>query len=150
MNHIAAHLDVLDKMPQIHLVAPQQLSAWAPSVEPYLRKMAQESGGRFETGDLFAAIAQRSMVLWVILEGSDILGVGMSQVIVYPRLRAMRLIGMVGHRPRRWMHLLHIVERVSRENFGCSRMEALHQPGHERLLRTGGWRPWHILSEKPL
>ena len=142
--------DALDPTVQVHLIHPGQLSTWVASVGPHLRKMADKSGGRYEAGDIFAAIAAGRFQLWVVLEGADILCVFLSEFVVYPRLKAMRLIGIVGHRPRRWLHLLPGVERLAKQTFGCDRMEAIHQPGHERLLRSGGWRRWHIFSEKPL
>jgi hypothetical protein len=59
-------------------------------------------------------------------------------------------VGLVGHRPRRWIRLLYQVERAARETFQCDLMEALHQPEHGRLLTTGSWSVWHVLSEKAL
>jgi len=127
--------------------------AWptfAERVKPHLARMASGSGGRYEVYDLMHAITSGQMQLWLALEGADILCAMMTQLIVYPRMRALRCIGVVGHRPRRWMHLLERVEQCAREHMGCAVMESLHQPGHERLLRTGGWVSWHVLSEKRL
>jgi hypothetical protein len=90
------------------------------------------------------------MQLWLALDGAEIACALLTDIAVYPRMRTMRCIGVVGHRPRRWMHLLAAVERAAAQNFGCQRMEALHAPGHERLLKTGGWRLYHFWSEKVL
>ena len=49
-------------------------------------------------------------------------------------------------RPRRWAHLMQDVKRVARTHFGCTRMEALLTPGHERLL-DAEWAPWHSMWE---
>lgn len=90
------------------------------------------------------------MQAWAAMEDNTLLGVMLTEIITYPRLRALRLIGVSAHSPRRWMHLLHEVEAIARRGLGCDLIECLHRPGHERLLTTGGWRVWHFLSEKRL
>jgi hypothetical protein len=90
------------------------------------------------------------MILWVVLDGPNVACVLVTEVVQYPRRRAMRLVGISGHRHRRWMHLLADVETAAREKFGCDLMQALHQPSHGRMLCTGGWAQFHILSQKAL
>lgn len=131
-------------------VAPTQLLAWMDRVRPHLAKMADGSGGRYFVQDILTAIAAGRMQLWCALRGADLLCVMLTEIHDYPQLRAMRCIGVVGHKPRLWMHLLAKVEAAAKSDFGCVRMEALHHPAHARLLRTGGWRVFHILAEKPL
>jgi hypothetical protein len=142
--------DGLDAGVQPLFVAPGDLAHWADAVRPHIAKMAEGSGGRYEIADLFAALASGRMLLWIALDGTDIACVLVTQIEQYPRRRAMRCVGLVGHRPRRWIRLLHQVERAARETFQCDLMEALHQPEHGRLLTTGRWSVWHILSEKTL
>lgn len=142
--------DGLDGGPQVLFIAPADLVRWAAHVRPHLEKMAAGSGGRYQTCDLFAALAAGDMFLWVVVDGMQIICVLMTQIMQYPRRRAMRCIGVVGHRPRRWVHLLAPVEQESRDRFGCDVMEALHPARLARLLVTGGWREFHVLSEKRL
>lgn len=131
-------------------VAPEDLVHWAVRVRPHLDRMAAGSGGRYLGADLLVELAAGRMQLWVALDGAEIVAVMLTQIIPYPRRRALRCIGIVGSRPRRWVHLMVDVERMAKASFGCDLMEALHQPGHERLLRTPGWRPWHAMAEKAL
>jgi hypothetical protein len=142
--------DGLDTAVQPIYVAPLHLAAWLDRVRPHLARMADGSGGRYELTDIITAIAAGRMLLWVAVRGSDLLCALVTEIMNYPRLRAMRCIGISGHRARLWMPLLANVEAAAREHFGCTRFEALHQKGHERLLRTGGWRAYHTLAEKDL
>lgn len=142
--------DGLDPGAKGIFVPPGELPRWADRIRPHLEKMAAGSGGRYAAEDVHAELARGQSLLWVALDGEAICCVMTTQIIPYPRRRAMRCTGIVGHRPKRWMHLLAWVEKVSREYFGCDLMEALHQPGHARLLRTNGWREFHVLSEKVL
>ncbi len=140
--------DGLDISSQAIFVAPRDLLHWADRIRPHVLKMALGSGGRYEASDLFAALASGRMLLWVAVEGADVRCVMIGEIHTFPRLKLLRLIGLVGHRPHRWRHLLEFVERQAREQFGCTMMESLHRPRFIALLR--GFVTTHWLSEKRL
>ena len=112
--------------------------------------MAEGSGGRYLAEDIAAALATGRMQLWLAIDRATIACVMVTELVDYPRVRAMRCIGIAGRHPLRWMHLLGAVERAARDCFGCLLFEALVQPGHERLLQTGGWVLFHSLWQKAL
>lgn len=142
--------DGMDSGLQVLLVPAIDLVRWVDRVRPHLARMADASGGRYETVDILAALASERMLMWVVVEGADLECVFVTEIVQYPRLRAMRAVGVSGRRARRWMPLVADMERASKERFGCSKAEALHDPRHGILLQTGGWRKFHILSEKDL
>lgn len=127
-------------------IAPVDLARWADHVSPHLRKMADSSKGRYETADLFTALAGGRMQLWIAIEGPQVLCVMLSEVHTYPKLRALRLVGLSGYRPARWRHLLTLVEKAAVEKFGCTMMEAMHIPRFGIVLP--GFRTTHWFSEK--
>ena len=131
-------------------VATADWPRFADRVRPHLDRMARSSGGRYEEDDIAIRLGCGLMHLWLVLDGAEIVCVMVTELVQYPRLRALRIVGLVGYRPRRWMHLLGLVEHSAKVNFGCAKMECLHSIGHERLLRTGGWRLFHALAEKDL
>jgi hypothetical protein len=133
-----------------HFVTSVTWPSFAARVRPHLQKMAAGSDGCYSADDIEQAITSGRMHLWLVLDGNDIACALVTEIVNYPRCRAMRCVGVVGHRPLRWMPMLASVERAAALHFGCTRFEALHQPGHERLLITGGWRVHHILSVKDL
>lgn len=144
--------DGVDSSARIFLLGPGDWPTFGARVRPYIRRMAAGSGGRFLPEDIEQAIFAGRFHAWLIFVGSEIGALLMTEIVDYPQFRALRCIGIVGHRPRRWMHLLANVEEAARHwpTGPCARIEALHQPGHERLLRTGGWQPWHQFAEKRL
>ena len=119
-------------------VAPCDLLRWAHRVRPHVEKIAANSGGRYEAADVFAALASGRMLLWVAIEGVNLRCVLIGEVQVFPRLRALRLVGLCGHRPRRWRHLLSGVEEHARRVLGCDVVEAVHPP---RILPTAARLP---------
>lgn len=140
--------DGVDQSVSLTFVSPVQLTAWAAHVRPHIEKMADGSGGRYLATDILAAIAAGRMQLWVIMAGAAVMCVFVTEVIVYPRKRALRFVGLVGNSPRKWRHLVAAVEASARRDFGCDMMEAVHLPRFATLLP--GYRMTHWLSEKPL
>ena len=142
--------DGIDMAIQPFFIGREGWPIWAERLSPHVEKMAAGSGGRFLACDIQECLAHGRMQMWVVLDGSEIACAMLTELIVYPRAKALRCIGIVGHRPKRWMHLLALVEESGRLNFGCDRLEAMHPAGYERLLKTGGWKVFHLLSEKAL
>ena len=140
--------DGLDHGVRVLFIAPVDLLVWADRIRPHLSKMADGSGGRYETQDLFADIASGHSLLWVALEGPELRCVMIGQIMEYPRLRALRLTGIVGNNPLRWRGLLGLIEDQAKRQFNCTMMESVHQPRHGVLLR--GYTSTHWLSEKSL
>ena len=133
---------------QLLFVAPSDLVIWASRISPHVAKMAEGSGGRFESSDIFAALASGRMLVWIVVQGADIRCVLVGEIISYPRLRALRLTGLVGNNPLKWRRLLDTIEDHARSVLGCSMMESFHQPRH--WLFAPAYRTTHCLSEKPL
>jgi hypothetical protein len=136
-------------------VTPHQIDApdwpaWSNALSPQIERMAAGSGGRYLPEDIHAAILNRQFQAWIALDDGEVVCLLLTQVMSYPRLSALRCIGVVGTNPHRWTGLLSWLENEAVERFGCSRMEALHPVRQERLLTTGGWTTFHILSEKML
>lgn len=140
--------DGADTSVQALFIAPADLLAWADRIRPHIAKMAAGSGGRYRAEDIFVELAASRFLLWIALEGIEVRCVMIGQIMTYPRLRALRLTGLVGNRPWKWLSLLPAIEEQARRDFDCSRIEAMHPPRLATLLR--GFRIFHLLSEKAL
>lgn len=140
--------DGVDPGVQPLYVAPDQLATWASRVRPYMDKMAAGSGGRYHGEDLLQAVAAGRMQLWIALRGSDLLCAMLTEIHRYPRATALRMIGLVGSRPREWRGLLRKVEATSRDILGCDLIEAFHLPRFAVILP--GYKTTHWFGEKRL
>lgn len=138
--------DGADPVTQALFIAPVDLARWADRVRPYLAKMADTTSGRYETSDIFAALAAGRMQMWIAIDGVDLLCVMLTELQTYPRCRAMRIIALVGHRPNKWRGLLPLVEREAKHRFGCTMMEVAHLPRFRSVLP--GYRTTHWFGEK--
>lgn len=140
--------DGLDRGAQALFVAPGDLLIWADRVRPHIAKMADGSGGRYEASDIFSALASGRMLMWVALDGVTLLCVMLGEIVDYPRVRVLRLTGLVGNQPLKWRGMLPAIEDQARRQFGCGMVESIHQSCHKVLLR--GYETTHWRSEKIL
>lgn len=140
--------DGLDPSVQVLLLDTAQLGSWAPHVRPHLEKMAAGSGGRYLFVDILTAIAARNMQMWLTLRGPDLIAVLVTEIINYPRARALRMVGVVGSKPRLWGAALFTIEQIAKRDLGCTKMEAFHIPRFRALLP--GYVTSHWFSEKVL
>lgn len=140
--------DGLDASVQPIYVGASQIAPWVDRIRPHLERMASRSRGRYLAVDLITALAAGRMQLWVALEGPVMLCMLITEIMDYPRCRAMRLIGLVGTRPYRWRGLLSAIEVSARENFGCRIMEA-HAPRRFGVILPG-YEATHDMFEKAL
>jgi hypothetical protein len=127
---------------------PDHWPRYAESLVPHLVIMAAGSGGRYLPDDIAAEIRSGRWQAWLAMQSPErIVCVMVSQIIEYPRVKALRLIGISGRLPAEWHAHLASIAAVARNEMGCTRMEAMHPPHHYRVLRHLGWSPFHILME---
>lgn len=131
-----------------HLIPSGDWPRHADRLASQIARIAAGSGGRWHAEDIEAAIREGHFRVWTAEDGADVGCVMLTETIEYPRLRALRCVALVGHRPRRWIHLLRWVEDVAREQFRCDRIEALYPRTLGRLLP--GFHEFHVLSERAL
>jgi hypothetical protein len=136
--------------PHLYYVDARHWPSFRDKVWPALEKMAEKSCGRYLAEDLEQHIIHRRTHLWLFLRRGDIMGSLLTEVIQYPRRRAMRYTCLVGHKSRTWRHLGSEIERVARVCFGCTLMEAMPSKGIDRLLVTDGWNMTHTFHEKEI
>lgn len=119
-------------------------SIW-PKVEPMVAKALERSGGRFEARDILAALYEGRQQLWLHAD-TDIDLCVITEVIQYPRKRALSIFLCVGRNRDSWIGHMADLERFGAER-GCSLIEAWARPGWARVL---GWKKTHVLLEKVL
>lgn len=133
-------------MSTVRRILPTVVFRELPRVRPALERMAAASDGCFLAHDIAVALCRDSMQLWLV-EAPDLLATLVTEIIVYPRRRALRLVGLVGRHPRKWLHLFDDLLAGAR-GLGCDRLEALVAddkfqhilpgcaPGHRLYFRT--------------
>jgi hypothetical protein len=133
---------------QLIWVQPAELGTWVQRVAPHICKMAMSTEGRYEPIDIWEAVEAGQMQLWIILAGSDMACVFVTSIVLYPRAKALRFMGCVGHGFRRWIKFLPVVEDWARDQ-GASIAEAwVAHPKWGHLFHD--YKPDHSMLVKAL
>lgn len=122
-------------MIQISAIARENVAAVADACLPHLDKAAKYSGGRFEGIDLLALCASGEKLLWVVFEEEGILGVIVTSITYYPRLKAMSWEVVGGTRMVEWYDQAAETLTKAARDLGCSKIET--------ITMRPAWDKWH-------
>ena len=119
-------------------------------VKPYIDRCVPHSEGELETEDFYDFLANGEMQLWIAIdksetEDNEIIAAMITQIIVYPRKRILRIIAIAGDEMDRWMHFLPEIEDRALEA-GCTAREAWGRKGWLKVLTD--WKcSYHVLTK---
>ncbi len=108
-------------------------------VRPLLEPAVQVTNGRYTTYDVYVALNQHTMHLWIAADDArTIQGVEVTQIIDYPSKRVLSSLFTGGLRVREWRDpLMQILIRWARDN-GCEAIEGCGRAGWVKMLQPFG------------
>ncbi len=126
-------------------VPPIEVERWLPRVEGHFRRIAAGSRGRYLPEDVASAVRFGLQTMWIALRGNSIEGVLLTEMIQYPRARALRFVALVGRGWRDLSDLLPAIEEIGRQS-GCTIFECMSPTKYRHMLP--GYGASHVLLEK--
>ena len=109
-----------------------------------LHKSVNTSAGKFEVEDLKQELKQGQLVLWLVMDGSEVLAALTSRVIEYPGRRAMALDWVGGKHMRKWLPLVLNTLQKYATDCECKHIEGYGRKAWGRILQRYGWQPEYI------
>lgn len=120
--------------------------AWAV-LEPFVTQALDEhSGGRYLAADVYYSLTEQQRQIWVAMDGTEILGVVVTEIINYPQLKAAVVFALAGKRFADWFEHVSIIEEWARSQ-GCAVIEMSGRRGWARRL---AWRERWVGMERVL
>jgi len=105
-----------------------------PEVAKHWLVMALMGDPRASIADVMAAISEERWQLWAVLCGKQWSAVVVTEIMVWPKMRTLRVLLCGGRKMRDWVHLIEDLEGHAR-NLGCSMVEVYGRRGWSRVLR---------------
>ena len=109
-----------------------------------LAKSVETSKGKFKAEDIRKELKEGGLVLWLVLEGSDVVAAITSRVIEYPGRRAMALDWVGGTHMKKWLPSILETLQSYATDCGCKHIEGYGRKAWGRILEKYGWKPEYI------
>ena len=131
----------------IIIVHPDLIDSIWPNVEPHLERIGPHSEGELTPEDFRTHLESAEMQLWLAIHDKVVLAAMITQIIVYPRKRTVRIIAIGGDDMKRWLHYLPLVEDWGFE-MGCTYLELWGRKGWKKVLSD--WKSSYIVLTKEI
>jgi len=113
-------------------------------VSGMLEKSTYTAAGKCDINDLRSGIESGVYLLWVVMEGRDILAGVTTRIIEYPKCRALALDWIGGKRMGDWIGLVNEQMVLHAKHNGCAHLEGYGRPAWIRWTRRFGWKEDYV------
>jgi len=132
---------------KISIINQNEVEAVWPFVIEHLERAVAFSNGEIETKDFLPLLLDEEMQLWVAVGDGECVAAMVTQIIIYPRKKIMRVIAIGGRDMKIWMKNIDMLENFALA-MGCTELEAWTKRGFLRVLKD--WKMSHIVIKKDL
>ena len=135
---------------KVVLIQPDDLDVVWDEVVPLIEAALKYSEGEVIPEDLVKPIKIGKMQLWVAMFKGSVIAAMITEIVVYPRKRTLRVItiaGKDGHGMSKWYGFLPLVEGFALSN-NCSSLEAWTRKGMAKKLTD--WEHKYMVITKDL
>ena len=129
------------------IVQPEDIAYIWEEVAPLLNRVKEHSEGEAEPDDFLEPLTHGHMQLWIATEDKQMHSAMITQIIVYPQKKVLRVISIAGSDFRRLYEFNDMVESFAIKT-GCSGMELWGRRGWKTLLPD--WESNYIVYSKDL
>lgn len=112
-------------------VDPAQVHLYWGIAAPFIRSAMEIGEGDFATTERH--VLEGKALLWFAVEGGDILGAGVTQIVPDHKGKVCNLVAIGGEDWWRWGHTIEKIEGYAR-NEKCNAVEICGRPGWGRRL----------------
>lgn len=134
----------------IRLVPSHLVAHFAEFARPYIKRALDKSGEGFEADDILQYCITGQINLWLIAEGSRVIGAATTELANYPHQRYCRICTIAGSKFDEWAeHFSLEVEAFARSQ-GCSNLQAYVRRGYVPKLLQYGFKPKCVTVTKQL
>ena len=127
---------------RVALILPEDVEVVWPHVENHIERSAARAEGELTPADYLAFLINGQMHLWVAIEDKNVIAAMVTQVIVYPRKRVLRIIAIGGEGMERWKQFFPMLENFA-ASLNCTSLEAWGRKGWKKILKD--WKSSYIV-----
>ena len=129
------------------IVQPEDIAHIWEQVAPLLDRVKEHSEGEAEPDDFLEHLSHVEMQLWIFIEESSLHSAMITQIIVYPQKKILRVISIAGSEFEKLRQFNDVVELFAIKT-GCTGLELWGRKGWKKLLPD--WESNYIVYTKDL
>ena len=139
---------------QVTIVPPDALhNVWHKAAQFLENACHSTEQVRADNLDLFQLCLKQEQHLWLVIDEeneNEVIGAYTTQMLVYPKYKAMAVPFLGGIRMMDWLdEAMSVLESWAKEN-DCKTLEGFGRKAWLRALRKHGWKQAYIVVEKDL
>ena len=136
-------------MTTITLIPPRLVKAMYRKCERFFQMIADGADGRATAEDFARMCETGHRQLWVVEGEGNVLAIGLSEIVIYPRQKLCRITAVAGEDRSRWVDHLDDIENWARAQ-GCHTIQPVVRPGWWPALKARNYQRSHIVTERRL
>ena len=135
---------------QVSFVPVEYIDIVWPQARAYLDGAAKYTYGRFTVEDIKVGIETKPQQLWIAFEDDDnVLGAVVTEVITYPRMKALVMHFTGGVELAKWKpDMLKVLQRFAKDN-DCAVIESYGREGWGKVFQNDGFKSRFMFYELP-
>ena len=119
-------------------------------IKKYVEKCAKYTYGRYTADDILEGLLTKDQHLWIAFDNEGIHGFWVTEVSVYPQMRALTLHFVGGRRFKEWASVGFPPLQKFAKELGCDVMESFGRPGWKKMWEGYGYNPRYVFYELPV
>lgn len=123
---------------QVSLVPTEHTQTVWPAVAGFIEAALAYTRGCYELEDIYHQLISGTHNLWVAFEGEQVLGAVITNIMQYPRKRALVCYMAGGDNLTSWKEPMMVLLTKFASDNGCDCMEATGRPGWLRMFKNEG------------
>lgn len=131
-------------------IPPQAVPDLWRFAEPYIKRALDHTFGEIAPEDIRQMCINTNMQLWMISKDKRLVGAGTTQIVVYPQMKAFRIVTLAGAEFDQWKDIAHMNLELFAESEGCAAIEAYVRKGFVPKLLEIGYKSKYCVMHKSL
>ena len=119
---------------RIVLVRPEEVDTFWGHIEDYIQKSSLRSYYGCKAEHIYNDIVIEDSLLWVILEGTEVVGAIITTVHLYPNMKALQVNLIGGENLEGWIDFFHSFIESWAIEIGCSYIEGIGRKGWKKYF----------------
>ena len=138
-------------MANISLVPVNDIKNVWGDISRHIKKATDYTYGRYEEIDVLHGCVTNKFHLWVVYDdGPEYIGAAITEVLTYPRKKALSVVFLSGDNFAEWMPEIDKKFVEFAKVLECDFVEACGRAGWERNVKKLGWLKRFSIIERPL